>query len=535
MRRLALLVSLVLVGSAAAGDGEPAIDLAHARILASPGLPETMKRFLPPGRLVERLYTPLPKGPLLVLGLPGEDAEARKVAEHLGVSDLHGGWFLDARQDADRPLVVVLAADPAALYAARFEFETVAPEGGEDPALALKEGHALAEATVVVRPGRRRHVSPFGIRALDARTSPDDAWIESVAGHANEAWLAAGTPDLAARCDRIRDHGVRPVVVLPADGDPALLLDAQAEAGVRDFAIDFAAAPTARNVVLVEAVEALRPGGLRTLTVLPGPGRSPRYDARLFPELRVAWSGGPTSDARRRAHEAGVPVLLLAKGDAPPDDALGRVLAGVVVPSSEGAPGLLEGAWQPLAPSAEEAWDVLGPHVPASAADGAGLLRSVAASLRKDGGADPRCGALADDLERRAALLPKDRTFLVPKKGAEVNVPWGNRTLRVSVGPGELRLGTEHANEGDAIALDVVNEEGDAIPLVLQQFSGVMAETWTPGPHVHGVPSHGSFGYGAALSIDAAGLGGDPYPTRVFRLHASGAKPVPDAWIVIGP
>src|SRR5262245_59119245 len=132
---LALL--LLLVSAPAAAEDEAPLDLGAARVLASPGMPKALERFLPPGRPVERLVRPLPDGPLLVLGLPRTDPVADALIRELDLpGDLRGGWSVCARKDRGRTLVVLLGADPAALYAARFELETVAPERAEDPDMA---------------------------------------------------------------------------------------------------------------------------------------------------------------------------------------------------------------------------------------------------------------------------------------------------------------------------------------------------------------------------------------------------------------
>ena len=113
------------------------LDLTNATVLASPGYPAAIRSTLP--RTPKPVTWPLPDGPVLVLGLPGQDDVALAVMEAFGLledpEDLRGGYDLWAWDAGGRPIVVLLAADAAAMFAARFEFEQSAPAEMVNPTM----------------------------------------------------------------------------------------------------------------------------------------------------------------------------------------------------------------------------------------------------------------------------------------------------------------------------------------------------------------------------------------------------------------
>lgn len=348
------LLGALLVVRPALADPEPApLDVSAARVLASPGWPRALAPFLPPGRSVEPLALPLPPGPLLVLGLLDRDPVARGLAAtRLGLEGAHGpllggGYAVAAERDGDRPLVLLLADDAAALAAARFELETFAPGAPRTEPREVDVSKPDEQGGVRVAAGRRRVRPHYRVRTAGG-LGPGETWLDVVAARANRAWVPADVADRDLAL--LRDHGVLPVargaweLDVPFDWDaqpstrPILdlllrpLLEAQAR-GVRHFALDLrietqdqvqpVAAFHARVVRAVAA--ALRPQGLEELLVIPasfdGEGVArfgPPPDLRGIPEARLGWQGPgdrplaiTRAQAQRVREEAGVPAVLV--------------------------------------------------------------------------------------------------------------------------------------------------------------------------------------------------------------------------------
>jgi hypothetical protein len=456
LRRIAALLLVSALAAPLGAEPDAPLDLSGARILASPGWPQALRAFLPPGREVEPLTLPLPPGPVLVLGLFDRDAVAREVgATTFGLNpreDLAGGYVVVAKRDGDRPLAAILAADAAALMAARFELETFVPAGKEKEPRSVEVGQPDEQAGVRTAPGRRQVRPRFRIRAA-AGLGPGESVLDIAAAHANRFWVNDKTTD--RELAQLRDHGVEPVVLtsLHAILLPEALLAWQ-KRGIRHFVVDLrlpggvqGGKETGPEELLdvQEVAGVLRAGGLAELLVLPSAfddlsaAESAPPDLRKIPEAHIGWAG-PNKDplqitraqAELRVKTAGVPVVLMetwmeACAGEPlripsmphgRSEDLGDVLAGVVVLPGPGSADALAAAWAP--PSDPDASPELGELMGAcvlNAKDGPTFLIESAACLEQmllGRYADsPWMRGLPQRLRESAATLPPpERTLL---------------------------------------------------------------------------------------------------------------------------
>jgi hypothetical protein len=475
VRRAAALLLLALLGAPSSADPAAGIDLSGARILASPGWPAALRPFLPAGRAVEPLALPLPEGPVLALGLLDRDPVARELgATVAGLKpddDLGGGYLVDPVRGGDRPVVVILAADAAALTAARFELETFVPAEKERAPREVEVHKPDEEAGVRTASGRRLVKPRFKIRAA-AGLGPGESVLDVAGARANRFWVDERTSerDLAA----LRDHGVEPVVVSALDATmPRELLLAWQARGVRHFVADLrrstgGSGGAAGDLLAVrQMAELLRPGGLDELLVLPpalddvtargrfrgkfdaGPaedGPRPPPDLRGMREACIGWAGPrpgalavTRAEARQRAQAAaGVPVIFvetwmeaaageplripsLPRGRA---SDLGDVLAGVVVLPGPGSADAVAAAWAtPAEPDTSlEVGDVLGACLPKEK-DTATFLLETAACLEQlmlgRYSDTPWMHALPKHLRRLAGTLPPEDGILLARWAAE--------------------------------------------------------------------------------------------------------------------
>ena len=192
------------------------LNLTDATVLASPGAPKALASSLP--RAWKPLTWPLPpEGPVLVLGLPTRDAAARTVLEALNLLEdpghLRGGYAVWAWEAQDRPLVVVMAADPAALMAARFELRPRAPAGQGHPSMRTVDVSRPDDSSPVgVRAGQRRHRPAAALRGwapVGPFTMPHA--FACVGANINELWLTSPqllAPDSQRALRRVRDLGL---------------------------------------------------------------------------------------------------------------------------------------------------------------------------------------------------------------------------------------------------------------------------------------------------------------------------------------
>ncbi|MFM8980685.1 MAG: hypothetical protein ACKOSS_09535, partial [Planctomycetia bacterium] len=427
-------------GQPAPGQASPAwIDLAGARVLASPGWPRALAGFLPPGRAVEPLALPLPAGPLLVLGRLDDDPWARELARtspHLVPrAGLQGGWVLEARLVQGVARVVLLAEDGAALMAARFELETWTPPAREGAPRSVDMTRPDEQASVRVAQGLRRQQPAVRLRAMLA-SGPGPAALEAAALHANRLWLPAdaGAPEMAQLA---LQYGVDPVARLAlqaADvrGPHALAgwtaglerlardVTAWQARGVHHVALELAADTPGEEAVraawegwLLERLAArVQPGGLAELLVVLPRGRDPAVGPRLerVPGAVLGWRPPPAGlltvlGLRRVRAAARVPVVLvedwMEPAQALPSLPRGREalatsgLAGLVVLPGPGADEVLAAAWSPesaehTVEAARAAWlEALGP------APGRDLATSARTGTSASTGNAPTPAALA--------------------------------------------------------------------------------------------------------------------------------------------
>lgn len=207
MRVLLFLLLLLAVPAAWADEGQMEgggmmmrvevprgfLDLTQASVLASPGTPSSLQAHLP--RKPKTLRWPLPAGPLLLLGLPATDEAARDVMEGFQLlddaDDLAGGYAIWAWESDGRPIVVLLAADPAAMFAARFEFEATAPAEMINPNMrTVNLKGSDGSSAVLVRQGQRAHRPAKRVRGW-APTVPltmTDAFA-CAGAHINHLWV----------------------------------------------------------------------------------------------------------------------------------------------------------------------------------------------------------------------------------------------------------------------------------------------------------------------------------------------------------
>ncbi len=415
------------------------LEMSRATVLASPGVPTGLRAYLPGSRAPGTIAWPLPKGSLLLLGLPASDPIARRVCDvyQLDVDDLAGGYRIWAWRADRRSMVFVMGADAAALQSARFEFDASAPSEMTMPGMrSLDFKRPNQQAGVTVRVGTR-HVKPrYRMRAWSSWDAPrrGDALLAAGA-RANRVWLEA--PDVNAasiqRIEALRAQGVTPVISAGVYGQlsgqslatwtdlSARMLGAwQKRAGIRHFALVFDATASSirmegakardhESAIVKGLLERLRPGGIDELVVVPRchsdrlakvAGAPP--DLSGYPEVITAWSG-PTefatritrAQAERRVKEAGTPVVLLDTWAMPitapsliPALPHGRaadlheVLDGIVVLGRRGAEDVLESAWQNV-DQARFGMAELTPLLPAKRDDAAAFLAGLATNLRK--------------------------------------------------------------------------------------------------------------------------------------------------------
>lgn len=408
MRRLAVFLGLLLLlplGTAHAGEESgdgPVLLLNGATILGSPGVPQGLTAFLPGGKAPGRLGWPLPAGSLVVIGLPHQDPAARRICDvfHLDVDDLGGGYSIWAWRDGRRARVFLMGADPAALQAARFEFDADAPAEMMAPDMrSLDFKRPNEEAYVIVRSGTR-HVRPHHrVRAwAPGDFVRDDDAITAGGARVSRVWIETRNDPhrgWAKTVAALRAQGVTPVLSLRVPGpltranmDTFAAADAltarawQSELGVQHVALVFEQTSAVQELELAQRIAAtLRPGGLAELVVLPSSysdrlarvmGAPP--DLRSIPEAVIAWSGPSEhttrvtrEDAERRVREAGVPVVLWETWAGPRpkgpcatriptlprgrDADLPDVLDGVIIVGRHLTAPLLDAAWERVEPT----------------------------------------------------------------------------------------------------------------------------------------------------------------------------------------
>ena len=596
---LALLLVLPLAAARADDDAtrSPLLVLDGATVLASPGAPKALEAFLPGAKAPGRLAWPLPA-----------DELARRLCDvfHLDVDDLGGGYRIWAWHATTRPLVFVMGADPAALQAARFEFDMDAPAEMLAPGMrSLDFKRPNQEAVAVIHAGTRDVRPRYRTRAW----APGDTVRRADAITAGGAmvgrvWLeGAREPDgsTAALLGALRAQGVTPVVAATIEGalDDAdagtrghalahTLRAWQAQHGVQHFALRFEAAPAAVRSEGVRApaheaaiartvADALRPGGLAELVVVPrcfsdrlAQDVAPPPDLRGIPEAVVAWSGPSEhatritrTQAERRVGEAGVPVVLLETWMDPAWAGAGRsriptlprgrdadlpeVLDGIVVPGRRDTSPLLESAWQPL-DEHRLGLGLLQPLVPSDGADPAAFAAALARTLRaadeENAGLVPWMTPLAD------ALLAQPADASVPVVPQRVTAdgriderPWGfARKLVGSTQGAEVFV----LSDGDALrfAVRIPNDAGTDAPFLLQialEAPG-RTERWhveltpegaridrsgradmpklEPG-HVQAAWLASQTHFQAEVTFDRFALGGEPHAGRLFQCGIS--------------
>jgi hypothetical protein len=459
MHRLVVFIALLLLLPLVAAADEGAMQedgvlvLNGASVVGSPGVPQGLESFLPGGKAPGKLGWPLPRGSLVVVGLPHQDPAARRICDvfQLDVDDLGGGYALWAWRDGRHARVFLMGADPAALQAARFEFDADAPMEMMAPDVrSLDFKRPNEEAYCVVRAGTRR-VRPHHrmrawapgdfVRAMDAMTAGGERashiWIETTRDP-HRGWVKT----VAA----LRAQGVTPVVALRVPG-PLTAEEAEAHAGagalqlqawqrqldVQHVALVFEQTTAAHERMIASRIAAaLRAGGLEQLVVVPTSYSDrlarvvgPAPDLRAIPEAVIAWSGPlehstriRKQDAERRVREAGVPVVLLetwAAADQTGNDAariltlprgrdaaLPDALEGIVVVGRTLAGPILDAAW---APAADHRFGpgMLAPLVPVQRtadpeAFAADLMQRLRAADQENLGQVPWMAPLADAL-----------------------------------------------------------------------------------------------------------------------------------------
>lgn len=418
-RPVHLLLLLALLAppapAAAAPPAEPAsIDCSAARVLASPGWPRALERFLPPGRPVEPLTLPLPEGPLLILGLLDSDPVARALGESLlGLDpegDLGGGYVASGWRDGARTIGLLLGQDAAALAAARFELETFTPEPRVGAPRSVEFTKPDEQAGVRLALGRRDVRPRHRWRGLGGLSEGASA-LGVAAAHGNRLWITQA--GLLSHARRLADHGVVPVATRTARRAEILGASAAGEAsatgawsapfgprfegGLRHGALLLEAGggplPAAQvgrfvrsvwsadlggepgELLVIPEPEALEPREVPDLSDLPGA----LLGVWLTPQVRAGLTREGLTTLSRRA---GAPLVLVepwmaaAAGQPPripslprdlPDD-LPDVVEGVLVLPGPGAESALSAAWAPVedAEAFPELADLLAaaPHAP---------------------------------------------------------------------------------------------------------------------------------------------------------------------------
>ena len=586
MRRptLVLLLALALGGRTTPirADETPTLDLSQARVLASPGWPAALEGFLPPGRAVEALVLPVAlAGPVLVLGLWDSDPAARALGRGLGLDaaqGLRGGYLVDVGLSQGHPLVVILGQDAAALAAARFELETFLPEAKAEAARSLDMTKPDEQGGVRIRSGRREVRPRFRIRALGG-IEEQGSLLDAASANANRLWLDPGAPRMEGRPSsfaRLREHGVEPVARAAPLG-PATqahsgiddLLAWQAK-GVRHFALELTAHEPPQDqrridaALVRHAVQALRPGGLRELLVIPPAGSAPASwpDMSGIPEVLLGWYGPSKrpltitrAQAARVACAARVPVVLIetwmqtAQGlpslPRGRDDDLGEVLAGIVVLPGPAAADALARAWAPGAPepSAHPALVELLACCATEPADPASFLLGTAANLEQaltGRFTDPiwlrrlpaRLRAAASELPplgQRVLALHVATTPVLDGRLTEAE--WADAPA-TTVGPAEVRA----LSDGRRLTLGVrvpVGAGATALRLRVNTgwgLNGVTLDLTRPPAPTSTEPARALTRVGEALEIEVAfdhyALDGDPHPGRVIGLGVDLTTPL---------
>ncbi|MDJ0521120.1 MAG: hypothetical protein QNJ90_03495 [Planctomycetota bacterium] len=566
MVRPLLIVALLLV-PAAFTQAEDEVAMAEAlvvnraAVLGSPGVPKALDAFLPGGKRPQPLAWPLPKGSVVVLGLPHHDPLARRLCDvfQLDVDDLGGGYAIWAWRDGRDAKVFVMGADPAALQAARFEFEASAPAKMIAPDMrSLDFKRPNEEAFTVVRAGTRRVRPHHAIRAWAPGDFVRDEDATTAGGaRANRVWIETRQEPhrgWRATVAALRTQGVTPVLALRTpwplsakDADVFARADAltasawQRELGVQHVALVFERNTAARERAIARRItEALRPGGLEELIVVPSAysdrlarALGPPPDLRDIPEALIAWSGPSEhattvtrEQAERRVREAGVPVVLLETWAAPSqrgkdkaripslprgrDADLPDVLAGVVVVGRNTAP-ILESAWEPLE-AHRFGTQLLQPLVPTTGTEdpeafAADLMRRLRAADKENLGLVPWMAPMADALRdgvwNRGGRPSAAGIPIVPSSGSVDgrldDRAWGfaRGLVRYDRGVDVLTYSDGHAlHVGIRIDRDVVG----TVPYVLQlslEAPG-RSQRW----HVRATPE--------GVTLDASGRPGAP-------------------------
>ncbi len=532
-------------------ENDAFLDLRGATVLASPGTPEGLHPCLPGGRAPRTLTWPLPAGPVLVLGLPGTDAAARDLAffwDLLGPGDLHGGYLVAAWHDGKRPIAVILADDAAALYTARFEWET----------------------ELRFRKGRRVERPAYCIRAFFPERVSPAAVTTAIAGRANRFWIDAGRN--GERFDvlpRLARHGIVPCVLLPAGaGDVPEAVERRAapwiHRGVRHLALvpigfDVSADPIGRHVAHLRSVFDLAelvvigdeihvPGAFGTW--FPGPVVRDRVTAARG-RAAVAAADVPLLFVESWAHVSRTPVPSRPRGR-PPE--LGRLFEGVLVLDGPGATEVLQNAWARADRETEEWEEVLLPLLPRHPLKPRAFLERTAerlgdldeATRRAVGWLDPLLGRIRSD----ASSLPR-RTVLVPRAPTHVRVDgrldetaWGfaaTLTFPVPDDPRGREATLLAVADGRRLHLALrLPADLPPLPLVL----GTSTRSPQPGCGIGDAARRdgGTTRRTAAGRTWEGGLGhfdlaGDAHPTRVFHLWHQPREGNPHriAALVLGP
>jgi hypothetical protein len=597
VRRL-LLTGLLLVPLAPglADDAQP-ISLANAKVLASPGLPGAIRPFLPAGVDPSPLTWPLPAGPLLVLGLVESDPTAFTLGELFDLlppdGDLHGGYVAAAWHDGNRPLGMILAADAAALAAARFELETAPPAGHGRRPRSVDFQAPDEEGDLWMAAGTRWERPRYRIRALDPRGSLEEATMRCIASRANRIWLDIdrySDAEIGRALPRLARFGVVPVIATHVNASaarppPALarLRPWRVERGVTHFALRFDSTFSDRGMNpnhperphVESVVDGLRQAGpVDEIVVVPfspndalaaeGHAPSPLSD---LPEVTLAWSGPhrlpeavtveQAVDRVRRAEGAVMfydtwlepfswptaPSERIPSRPGGRDPNLGDVLEGIVVVGGPGTSAALEAAWGGNETPREEWREVLLPLLPRGESNVEAFLKETAAALRREDervlGTLPWILPLAATLERDAAGRLGASPLAVPRVPASIAVDgrlddrsWAYAASRAAsvVGEGtpthvrllaladERRLCIAVRMEGSPARLSF--RLADALGGVTSVgcLGDDLTVTCEAGAEHVAVAHRSEDGVTTVeIAIGPAALGGDAYPTRVFR------------------
>ncbi len=575
MRPAALLVLTFLLPFATARAEDEMrprfFEISRATVMASPGAPSGLHTFLPRGEAPKPLRWPLPKGPVLVLGLPETDPAAREIAEAFGIDvdpgALGGGYRIDAWRDGRRALVFIFASDAAALFAARFEFDDSAPSEMMDPeARSLDFKKPNQQAGLIVRAGRRVVKPRYRLRAFRPRSMVSEL---AAGSRGNREWLRVKKIESSTAAE-MRALGLEPVMVGGPD-HVKRLLRAQ-KLGVRHFALvvpaDFQGD---EGKAAREIAAALRPGGLAELTVVPRgycdrlAAKYPPPDVRAIPEAVIAWSGPEEhsiritrADAERRVAEAGVPVVLYDTWAEPfnrneayvpvqpygRDPDLHEVLDGVVVVGTRGTTTALESAWAPVEEDPFGA-QLLGPLLPSGGDDAQTFLTKAAMRIEKEVeetmGLVPWMKPLAQNARTRAkeihdgtaaVAVPVVPSHVVldgridePAWGFARSIPTGRndakvlalsdgRSLYLAVRLRRAPSGVEPATLGFGI---VVSDDPRSVGGAVSSGGAVCFEKLTESS-AHARAAHRASGTEdvAEFVFDRFALAGEAHPLRVF-------------------